>query len=212
MDWPSRELAAAATLRPARPATGVRFRLRGHAHGRVPPRPSRQSDHIDGRRQQLHPGRAPTQFPARGVHVDRVRIGHGSRDWQRFTGSTIGAYLGLVPTEHSPCGSRSQGSITKTGNTHARRLLVEAACHHRNTYPQASVVMQARWALASPAAENAGPSGQSPAARPVGGQQRQEKKPVVANVPVARGTARVVLVVGHDDRVTPPPHRRPGGG
>lgn len=28
--------------------------------------------------------------------------------------------------------SRSQGSITKTGNSHARRLLVEAARHHRS--------------------------------------------------------------------------------
>jgi len=37
-------------------------------------------------------------------------------DWDRFTGSTIGAYLGLVPTERSSGGSRSLGSITKTGN------------------------------------------------------------------------------------------------
>ena len=55
-------------------------------------------------------------------------------DWHRFTGSTIGAFLGLVPTEHSSGQSRSQGSITKTGNSHARRLLVEAAWHHRKTY------------------------------------------------------------------------------
>jgi hypothetical protein len=51
-------------------------------------------------------------------------------DWQRFTGATIGAYLGLVPTEHSSGLQRVQGSITKTGNSHARRLLVEGACHH----------------------------------------------------------------------------------
>jgi transposase len=36
-------------------------------------------------------------------------------DWDRLTGSTIGAYLGLVPTESSSGQSRSQGSITKTG-------------------------------------------------------------------------------------------------
>jgi transposase len=51
-------------------------------------------------------------------------------DWNRFTGSSIGAYLGLVPSESSSGQSRSQGPITKTGNTHARRLLVEAAWHH----------------------------------------------------------------------------------
>jgi transposase len=30
-------------------------------------------------------------------------------DWRRFTGATIGAFLGLVPTEHSSGQSRSQG-------------------------------------------------------------------------------------------------------
>jgi transposase len=52
-------------------------------------------------------------------------------DWRRFTGSTIGAYLGLVPSESSSGARRVQGGITKTGNAHARRLLVEAAWHHR---------------------------------------------------------------------------------
>jgi transposase len=55
-------------------------------------------------------------------------------DWQRFTGATIGAWLGLVPSEQSSGGRRRQGSITKTGNSHARRLLVEAAWHHRKPY------------------------------------------------------------------------------
>jgi transposase len=55
-------------------------------------------------------------------------------DWRRFTGSSIGAYLGLVPTESSSGDTRVQGSITKTGNSHARRLLVEAAWHHRRRY------------------------------------------------------------------------------
>ena len=47
--------------------------------------------------------------------------------WDRFTGSRIGAYLGLVPSEHSSGASRSRGSITKTGNTHARRLQIGRA-------------------------------------------------------------------------------------
>ncbi|MDI3213831.1 IS110 family transposase [Arthrobacter sp. AL12] len=66
-------------------------------------------------------------------------------DWTRFTGSTIGAYLGLVPSEHSSGASRSQGGITKTGNTHARRLLVEAAWHHCRPYNNASRDLRARW-------------------------------------------------------------------
>src|SRR5664280_2442192 len=56
-------------------------------------------------------------------------------DWDRLTGSTVGAYLGLVPTESSSGQSRSRGSITKTGNTYARRLLVEAAWQHLKPLP-----------------------------------------------------------------------------
>jgi hypothetical protein len=52
-------------------------------------------------------------------------------DWHRFTGNSIGSFVGLVPSEHSSGTSRAQGPITKTGNTHARRLLVEAAWHHQ---------------------------------------------------------------------------------
>lgn len=55
-------------------------------------------------------------------------------DWNRFTGSTIGSYLGLEPSESSSGARRAQGAITKTGNSHARRLLVEAAWHHRKPY------------------------------------------------------------------------------
>ncbi len=40
-------------------------------------------------------------------------------------------YLGLVPSEHSSGERVSRGSITKIGNTHARRLLTEAAWNYR---------------------------------------------------------------------------------
>jgi len=52
-------------------------------------------------------------------------------DWERFDGRSIGAYLGLVPSESSSGERRRQGAITKTGNGHARRLLVEAAWQQR---------------------------------------------------------------------------------
>lgn len=55
-------------------------------------------------------------------------------DWTRFTGATIGAYLGLTPSEHSSGQSRSQGAITKAGNTYARKLLIEAAWSHARPY------------------------------------------------------------------------------
>ena len=83
-------------------------------------------------------------LPAGGSTLTGFGLAVEIGDWHRFTGSTIGAYLGLVPTESSSGGQRSQGSITKTGNTHARRLLVEAAWHHRKSYRNPSTVRQCR--------------------------------------------------------------------
>ncbi len=41
------------------------------------------------------------------------------------------SFLGLVPSEHSSGPSRRQGGITRTGNTHARRILVESSWTYR---------------------------------------------------------------------------------
>ena len=41
------------------------------------------------------------------------------------------SYVGLVPSETSSGQQRRLGSITKTGSTHARRLLIEASWHYR---------------------------------------------------------------------------------
>jgi transposase len=41
------------------------------------------------------------------------------------------AFLGLVPSEHTSSNRRRQGAITKTGNAHARRMLVESAWSYR---------------------------------------------------------------------------------
>ena len=54
-------------------------------------------------------------------------------DVQRFpTARALMAYLGLVPGEHSSGDRHRRGPITKTGNTLARRLVVEAAWHYRH--------------------------------------------------------------------------------
>jgi transposase len=41
------------------------------------------------------------------------------------------AYLGLVPSEHSSGGAVRRGGITKAGNLHARRALIEGAWTYR---------------------------------------------------------------------------------
>lgn len=53
-------------------------------------------------------------------------------DFARFgSAAEFMGFSGLVPSEHSSGGSRRQGPITKTGNSHLRRVLVEAAWAYR---------------------------------------------------------------------------------
>ncbi len=109
-------------------------------------------------------------------------------DWHRFTGNTIGSFVGLVPSEHSSGSSRVQGPITKAGNGHARRLLVEAAWHHRSRY-RPGKTMRDRWELASPAARARGDLGNRRLhARWVKFIDRN-KKSTIANTAIARELA-----------------------
>ena len=110
-------------------------------------------------------------------------------DWERLTGSSIGAYLGLVPTESSSGQSRSQGSITKTGNTHARRLLVEAAWQHLKPYRTPGATMRARWELAPAAARARGDAGNRRLHERWLHFNDRRKDPVIANVAIARELA-----------------------
>jgi len=53
-------------------------------------------------------------------------------DFRRFTSPRqLMSYLGLTPREDSSGERERRGSITKAGNSHVRRLLVEAAWHNR---------------------------------------------------------------------------------
>ena len=53
-------------------------------------------------------------------------------DLNRFTRpQELMSYLGLCPSEHTSGSDRQQGGLTKMGNGHARRALVEAAHHYR---------------------------------------------------------------------------------
>lgn len=53
------------------------------------------------------------------------------QDFHRFQHPRdLMAYVGLVPTEHSSGSSERRGGITKTGNSHVRRILIEAAWHY----------------------------------------------------------------------------------
>ena len=66
------------------------------------------------------------------------------QDFLRFDNARqLMAYVGLVPGEHSSGPKRRQGSITKAGNSAARRMLVEIAWHYQHS-PRVSATIAAR--------------------------------------------------------------------
>ena len=97
-------------------------------------------------------------------------------DFHRFSHPReLCAWLGIVPSEYSCGDQRHRGHITKTGNHHARRLLIEAAWsyQHRPRRPDRGPNptrapgkprsgCTAATTTSSPIAENAPPSRPSP--------------------------------------------------
>jgi len=92
--------------------------------------------------------------------VDRLRQFRGIRtltalgliaeigDFARFRHPReLASWLGITPTEYSSGASQHRGHITKAGNRHARRLLVEAAWHYRHQprRPAAGPVSDRAW-------------------------------------------------------------------
>lgn len=65
-------------------------------------------------------------------------------DPRRFaTARRLMAFVGLIPSEYSSGTHRTRGGITKTGNAHLRRVLVEAAWHYRH-HPFVGQVLRRR--------------------------------------------------------------------
>ena len=65
-------------------------------------------------------------LPGRGLLAEVVAFQRFHRRRQLM------AYLGLVPSENSSGDRHRRGALTKAGNTHGRRTLVEAAWHYRH--------------------------------------------------------------------------------
>ena len=64
-------------------------------------------------------------------------------DLTRFASAPqLMAYLGVVPSEHSSGSKQSRGGITKTGNGHVRRLLIEAAWTYRHPARKSNVIQR----------------------------------------------------------------------
>jgi transposase len=73
---------------------------------------------------------------------------------ERFTSARqLMAYLGLVPSEYSSGDKVARGHITKAGNAHVRRVLIEAAHHYRHAPSVGTTLAKRRqgqpaWAIA----------------------------------------------------------------
>jgi transposase len=80
----------------------------------------------------------------RGIEmVSAVTLVAEVGDFRRFaTAPELMAFVGLVPSEHSSGGSRRQGRITRAGNGHVRRILVEAAWHYRRQPRMSKAIRQ----------------------------------------------------------------------
>jgi transposase len=69
-------------------------------------------------------------------------------DFRRFaTADQFMAFLGLVPCERSSGGKRRLGGITKAGNSHLRKLLIEAGWQYRSYHPTSRRLMRRRAGL-----------------------------------------------------------------
>jgi len=110
-------------------------------------------------------------------------------DWHRLSGRSIGAFVGLVPSEFSSGATRSQGPITKTGNALVRRLLIEAAWHQRPPYHHPGADLRRRWGHASPAARARGQQGTRRLHARWRSFDARRKRPTVANTAIARELA-----------------------
>lgn len=91
---------------------------------------------------QTDPWRDPVAWLSsfRGIGI-RTALGLLAEigDFRRFaTARELMSYLGLTVAEYSSGDRQHRGHLTKTGNRHARRLLIEAAWHYQHPARQAA--------------------------------------------------------------------------
>ena len=124
-------------------------------------------------------------------------------DFRRFaTARELMSFLGLTPSEYSSGQQRHRGSITKTGNQHARRLVVEAAWHYRHP-PRHSLKDPTRRRTRRPGARHPGVAGAA-SPQPPPPNARPPRQTLDRRQRRSRSRARRVPV-GRDDRPTTTP-------
>jgi len=118
-------------------------------------------------------------------------------DFRRYaTAPQFMASTGLVPSEHSTGDRERRGRITKTGNAHLRRVLVEAAWHYRHRPVSGSQVKRRRKDQPAPLVTIAERADQRLHRKFRKLVDRYNKKPAIAAVAVARELAGFVWAIG----------------
>jgi transposase len=117
-------------------------------------------------------------------------------DLRRFASAPqLMAYLGLVPSEHSSGPRQSRGAITKTGNGHVRRVLVEAAWTYRHP-ARKSAVLQRRAERAPQAVQDIAWAAQKRLCGRYRHLERRGKLKVQVCTAIARELAGFIWAVG----------------
>jgi transposase len=126
-------------------------------------------------------------------------------DLRRFTTAPqLMAYLGVVPSEHSSGESKVRGSITKTGNGHVRRVLVESAWQYR--YPaRKTAVLQRRAERASEQVQEIAWKAQKRLCARYRRLEARGKLKVQVCIAIARELAGFIWAIG---QTLPPPAAR----
>jgi hypothetical protein len=123
-------------------------------------------------------------------------------DWDRFTGGGIGAYLGLVPSEHSPGRAarkaRSPRPARPRASAAGRGGLASPLTVPADRDPAPPL------AAGIPGSRRPGAGGKPPAAPAVGRLQRTSEAPRDRQRRRRPRARRLVLVPGHDPRLSAP--------
>ena len=125
-------------------------------------------------------------------------------------------FLGLTPSEYSSGHQRHRGHITKTGNQHARRLLIEAAWHYRHR--RGAGADRARPRSPEPEVAPAPGRRRSACTAAIATSSQRGKRSTVANVAVARELAGFLWAamtdqpLRHGGRRLPEPAHPAGAG
>jgi transposase len=144
---------------------------------------------------------------ARGVaFLSAVTIAAEIGDFVRFpTAPQFMAFVGLNVSESSSGESRRQGKITRTGNSHVRRILIEAAWHYRHR-PRTSKAIETRRQETTPAVREIAKKAEIRLHKKYEKLIEHKRSPVAVTA-VARELAGFLWAIARlaSDPATPPP-------